>query len=68
MMEKELITLVQQHKCLYDLQHNDYDNNQIKDSVWKEIASKLCISGKFQWKNAAFFVLSTQAAMQVTKM
>ncbi|VEN36621.1 unnamed protein product, partial [Callosobruchus maculatus] len=36
-----LIIYVQEHECLYDLKHKDYDNNLIKDNTWREIANKL---------------------------
>jgi hypothetical protein len=38
MDEEKLIILVQGHVCLYNLQHNDYDNSLVKDNCWKEIA------------------------------
>jgi hypothetical protein len=41
MDEEKLIIFVQGHVCLYDLQHNDYDNNSVKDNCWKEIAGEL---------------------------
>jgi hypothetical protein len=41
MDEEKLIVLVQGHGCLCNLQHNDYDNNLIKDNFWKEIAGEL---------------------------
>jgi 5'(3')-deoxyribonucleotidase len=41
MNEEKLIILVQGHECLYNLQHNDYDNNLVKDNCWKEIAGEL---------------------------
>jgi hypothetical protein len=31
--------LVQGHECLYNLQHNDY-NNLVKDNWWMEIAGE----------------------------
>jgi hypothetical protein len=37
MEEKKLIILAQEHGCLYNLQHKDYDNNLVKDNSWKEI-------------------------------
>jgi hypothetical protein len=37
-MDEKFIILVQGHDCLYNLQHNDYDNNLVKDNCWKEIA------------------------------
>jgi hypothetical protein len=40
MDEKKLIVLVQGHECLYNLQHNDYDNNLVKDNSRKEIAGE----------------------------
>jgi hypothetical protein len=36
-MDEKLSTLVQGHECLYNLQHQDYDN-LVKDNSWKEIA------------------------------
>jgi hypothetical protein len=38
MDEEKLIILVQGHECLYNLQHQDYDNNLVKDNRRKEIA------------------------------
>jgi hypothetical protein len=38
--EEKLIILVQGHVCLCSLQHNDYDNNLVKDNCWKEIAGE----------------------------
>ncbi|RZF37857.1 hypothetical protein LSTR_LSTR015649 [Laodelphax striatellus] len=39
-MDKEkLILSVQQHPCLFDLQHPQYDNNLYKENVWKEISN-----------------------------
>jgi hypothetical protein len=52
MDEKKLIILVQGHKCLYNLQHKDYDNSLVKDSSWKEIAGELHAQGTFT-KNTA---------------
>jgi hypothetical protein len=40
MDEEKLIILVQGHECLYNLQHNDYDNSLVKDNCWKEIAGE----------------------------
>jgi hypothetical protein len=40
MGEEKLIILVPGHECLYYLQHNDYDNNLVKDNCWKEIAGE----------------------------
>jgi hypothetical protein len=31
-MDEKLIILVQGQECLYNLQHNDYDNNLVKDN------------------------------------
>jgi hypothetical protein len=46
-MDKEkLIILVQGHVCLYNLQHNDYDNNLVKDNCWKEMVGKWQGSGR----------------------
>jgi hypothetical protein len=41
MDEKKLITLVQGHEWLYNLQHKDYDNNLVKDNSWKETEGEL---------------------------
>jgi hypothetical protein len=38
MDEEKLIILVQGNECLYNLQHNDYDNNLLRDNSWKEIS------------------------------
>jgi hypothetical protein len=46
MDEEKLIVLVQGHEYLYNLQHNDYDNNLVKDNCWKEIAGELQGSGR----------------------
>jgi hypothetical protein len=45
-MDEKLIILVQGHECLYNLQHNDYDNNLVKDYCWKEIAGEWQGSGR----------------------
>jgi hypothetical protein len=54
-MDKEkFIILVQGHECLYNLQHNDYDNNLVKYNCWKEIAGEwqgygmLCVNWPLQ--------------------
>jgi hypothetical protein len=46
MDEEKLIILVQGHECLCNLQHNDCDNNLVKDNCWKEIARELQGSGR----------------------
>jgi hypothetical protein len=46
MDEEKLIILVQGHECLYNLQHNDSDNNLVKDNCWKEIAGEWQGSGR----------------------
>jgi hypothetical protein len=46
MDEEKLIILVQGHERLYNLQHNDYDNNLVKDNCWKEIAEEWQGSGR----------------------
>jgi hypothetical protein len=40
MDEEKLIILVQGHEYLYNLQHNDYDNNLVKDNYCKEKAGE----------------------------
>ena len=40
MDEVKLIILVQGHECLYNLQHEGYDKNLVKDNCWKEIAGE----------------------------
>jgi hypothetical protein len=47
--EEKLILLVQQHECLYNLQHKDYDNNFIKENSWKEIVEELHSKGNKQF-------------------
>jgi hypothetical protein len=37
--EEKLIILVQGHECLYNLQHNDYDNTLVKEFL-EEIAGE----------------------------
>jgi hypothetical protein len=46
MDEEKLIILVQEHECLYNLQHIDYDNNLVKDNCWKEKAGEVHAQGK----------------------
>jgi hypothetical protein len=46
MDEEKIIILVQGHVYLYNLQHNDYDNNSVKDNCWKETAGKWHGSGR----------------------
>jgi hypothetical protein len=48
MDEEKLIILVQGHEYLYNLQHQDYDNNLVKDTCWKEIAREVHAQGKEQ--------------------
>lgn len=38
MDEEKLIVLVQKQECLYNLQNKDYDNNNVKENIWKDIA------------------------------
>jgi hypothetical protein len=38
---RKLILLVQEHECLYNLSNPDYDNNLVKDNVWKDITRHL---------------------------
>jgi hypothetical protein len=40
MDEEKLIILVPGPECLYNLQHNDYDNNLVKYNCGKEIAGE----------------------------
>jgi hypothetical protein len=44
--KEKLIILVQGHEYLYNLQHNDYDNNLVKDNCWKETAGEWQGSGR----------------------
>jgi hypothetical protein len=37
MDEELLISLVQNYKELYDLQHEHYDDNQRRNNIWEEI-------------------------------
>jgi hypothetical protein len=39
--EKKLIILVHGHKCLYNLEQKDYDNDLVKGNSWKKIAGEL---------------------------
>lgn len=45
-LEEELILLVQEHECLYNLQHADYDDNIIKDNIWRGVGTKLNMAGE----------------------
>jgi hypothetical protein len=36
----KLIILLQEHECLYNLQHKDYDKCLVKDNCWVEIAGE----------------------------
>jgi hypothetical protein len=46
MDEEKLIILVQGLECLYNLQHNHYDNNLVKDNYWNEISGELHVQDK----------------------
>lgn len=46
MEDEELIIYVQQHECLYNMQHKHYDNVLVKENVWRQIAGKLSSKGK----------------------
>jgi hypothetical protein len=48
MDEEKLIILVQGHECLYNLEHNDYNNNLVQGNCLKEIA------GEFMHKKRNF--------------
>lgn len=56
--EERLIILVQEHECLYNLGHKDYDNNLIKDNIWKEIAITLYTTGKHLFISISFYLTS----------
>jgi hypothetical protein len=45
MDEEKLIILLQGHECLYNLQHNDYDNSLVKGNCWKEIGECRVMAG-----------------------
>ncbi|KAF5296098.1 hypothetical protein FQA39_LY02732 [Lamprigera yunnana] len=45
-LEEQLITLVQQHECLYDVNNPNYGNIQMKDESWFEIGRKLECKGE----------------------
>jgi hypothetical protein len=47
MYEEKLTIFVQGHECLYNLRHNDYDNNLVKDNCCKEIAGEWQGGGRF---------------------
>jgi hypothetical protein len=44
--QEKLVTLVQGHVCLYNLQHKHYDNNLVTDNCWKKIAREWQGSGR----------------------
>jgi hypothetical protein len=46
--QEKFIIFVQVLKCLYNLQHKDYDNNLVKDNCWKVIAVEVHAQGKEQ--------------------
>jgi hypothetical protein len=37
MDEEKWIILVQERESLYNLEHKNYENSQVKDNYWKEI-------------------------------
>jgi hypothetical protein len=41
-------------ECLYNLQHEDYDNSLVKDISWKEVAGEDHASGNEQAHNVLF--------------
>jgi hypothetical protein len=59
MDEEKLIILVQEHVCLYNLQHNDSDNNLVRDNCWKEIAGE--VQAKCKEQAAKYFVFYRKA-------
>jgi hypothetical protein len=48
MDEQKLIVLVRGHECLYNLQHEDYDNSLVRHNCGKEIAGEVNAQGKEQ--------------------
>ena len=43
---EDLVLLVQQHKCLYDMTLMSYRNKQLKENAWKNIAMELQTDGR----------------------
>jgi hypothetical protein len=64
MDEEKLIILVQGQECLYNLQHNDYDNNLVKGNCWKEIAGEwqgngmVCVNWPLTWQGNGMVCMS----------
>jgi hypothetical protein len=46
MDDENLILLVQNKECLFNLRHKNYSDNFIKMKIWKEIGEELGFSGK----------------------
>lgn len=44
-MESELILLIQEHPCLFDMKSKYYRDQNVRSAVWEEIANKLNTSG-----------------------
>jgi hypothetical protein len=53
MNEQQLISLVQGRECWYNLQHEDFDNDLVKDKCWKERARE--IHAKCKEQSAQYF-------------
>lgn len=45
-MEEQLIALVRERPCLYNLKNKNYKNEEIKRNNWREIAKELKLAGK----------------------
>lgn len=45
--DEKLVTIVASYPCIYDSEHKDYKNVQIKGNVWKEIEQNVGRSGKW---------------------
>jgi hypothetical protein len=41
MDEEKLTVLVQEPECWYTLQHEDFEDDMVKDKRWKEIAREI---------------------------
>lgn len=58
--ESKLVSLVRNHKVLYDKDDKNYNNNLKRDTCWREIADEMKSPGKiimlidFNWKRDKF--------------
>jgi hypothetical protein len=53
MNEEQLMSLVQGRECWYNLRHEDFDNDLVKNKCWKDVEQE--IHAKCEEQSAQYF-------------